>query len=247
MMVSQIVGLGRPSHPREMSGREGKHGTHHKLVRGSNAQESTGLGQQSFGFHIRYYKATEMGLRRYLGRPDGAVTVASQKHVRRYAGDMVDQTKVGCGQDTPLRFRANPQLREGEDAGPLPIVNVLLGFGGVLEIRFPRTPRRLLGRRWKVPIITPATVFRTVATAGLVQLASKGLLAAGGFLLTTVGNSHHIGYVVSYRFCSPCETLYGSVEFCPRDQPWMMMPRTISPSFSSTQTLGFAVNVTSGL
>jgi len=90
--------------------------------------------------HTQGQMAAGVGLRRYLGRPDGAVAVTSQLHVRRHAGKMVNQAKVGRGQDPPSRFRADSQLGKGKDAGPPPFVDVLLGFGGILEIWFPRTP-----------------------------------------------------------------------------------------------------------
>lgn len=90
--------------------------------------------------HTQRQTVAEVGLRRYLGRPDGAVAVTSPLHVRRHAGKMVDQAKVGRGQDPPSRFRADSQLGKWEDAGPSPFVDVLLGFGSILEIQFSRAP-----------------------------------------------------------------------------------------------------------
>lgn len=54
----------------------------------------------------------------------------------------------------------------------------------------------------------------------------KGRRASGGLLLTTAGNSHHIGYVFSYRFRSRFGTFDGSVEFCLLDRPWRSRSRS---------------------
>ena len=107
-------------------------------------------------------------LRRYLRGPDGAVAVAFQLHVRRHTGDMVDQTKIGSGQKMPLRFRTKPQLRKWKDAGASPLVDVLLGFGGRLQVWSSRTSCWLVGRYRAVSIVAPATMLCTISTVGSV-------------------------------------------------------------------------------
>ena len=112
MLVGKVLRLHRLGHPSQVSGREGKNGTHDKIVSYRSVQEprstllvcghrSTGLGRS---VHWE------------LLNPSGALEHALSLQLPIKAGEMMDQTQVDPREPIELAMRTQAEFGEWEQS-----------------------------------------------------------------------------------------------------------------------------------